>query len=53
MGMAEESQPEYVPLKEYAKRRGISLRTLHRWVKQKIIKAEQPGGVRGKWFIVK
>jgi hypothetical protein len=50
---ADNSIPDYYSLKEYAKRRGISLRTLHRWLKKGIIKAEQPYGDRGKWFISK
>jgi hypothetical protein len=51
--VAENPVPDYFSLKEYAERRGISLRTLHRWLKKGIIKAEQPYGKRGKWFISK
>lgn len=36
---------------QYAEKRRISLRTVHRWLKLKIIKAEQPAGMKGRWFI--
>lgn len=47
------AQTEYVSLKEYAEQNGVSLRTIHRWLKQKIVKAKQPAGIRGKWLIEK
>lgn len=44
---------DYISLQEYADKRGISLRTVHRWLKMNIIKGEQPAGLKGKWLIPK
>lgn len=54
MAQKDDSVPvEYIKPSEFAERRSLSLRTVHRWLKLKIIKAEQPAGSKGKWLIPK
>lgn len=54
LSMAEKGElipADYITPLEFAEKRRLSLRTVHRWLKLKIIKGEQPAGTKGKWLI--
>ncbi len=54
LSMAEKGElipADYETPAEFAKRRKLSLRTVHRWLRLKIVKGDQPAGAKGKWMI--
>ncbi len=44
-------QSEFMSIKEYAAIRGVNARTIMLWIRDGILKAEQPRGRKGRWFI--
>ena len=42
---------EEISPKEYAAYRGVSVRTVLRWLNAKLIPGTQPAGKKGKWLI--
>lgn len=44
-------QKKFITPKEYAQYRGISVRTVQRWLREKKLPGEQTGGKNGLWLI--
>jgi hypothetical protein len=42
---------EFVPVKEFAKQRGVSVRTVRRWILLRWIEAERTAGEHGQWRV--
>ncbi len=44
-------QSQFMSIKEYAAVRGVTSPTILAWIRDGILKAEQPRGRKGRWFI--
>lgn len=49
--MAPADKRKWIPVKEYAQYRGVTVRTVQRWLKDKKIPGDQPAGKKGMWFV--
>ncbi len=44
-------QKEFITPKEYAVYRGVNVRTVLRWLRDRKIPGDQPQGKNGRWFV--